>query len=59
MEDFISVSEIEMMCARGGFVDEKNTYELTVPYGVIQPQPPYGIDPPYVVLPPYGVDPPY
>jgi hypothetical protein len=51
MEDFISVSEIEMMHAKGGFVDEKNMYEVTVPYGVIYP--------PYGVMPPYGVNPPY
>jgi hypothetical protein len=57
MEDFISVSEIEMACTRGGYVDEKSKFEYVVPYGIVEP--PYGIEPPYVVMPPYGVDPPY
>jgi len=62
MEEFISVSEIEMMRARGGFVDVKNMYIVVAPYGVnphldYVPQPPYGVEPPYIFKPqpPYGV----
>jgi hypothetical protein len=62
MEDFISVSEIEMMCAKGGLVD--STYQTVAPYGV-EPrwnyvaEPPYGMEQPFVVMAPYGVNPPY
>ncbi len=59
MEDFITVSEIEMQSAKGGLV-----YDPVAPYGVTNPWDyhvvaPYGVEPPYVVLPPYGVNPPW
>jgi hypothetical protein len=62
MEDFISVSEIEMIRAKGGFVETQ--YQLVAPYGVTDPtlkrvvEPPYGMTNPYVVVAPYGVNPP-
>ena len=59
MEDFISVSEIEMMRVKGGLTDDKSMYQTLVPYGVVKP--PYGVDLPYIYQPqpPYGVEPPY
>jgi hypothetical protein len=59
MEDFISLSEIEMMCTKGGLEEARSTYEVAAPYGITNDYflPPYG-----VITPDYGiviVDPPY
>jgi hypothetical protein len=46
MEDFISLSEIEMLCAAGGRKEE-DMYEATIPYGIVDPFDPFDPPPPY------------
>lgn len=48
MEDFITISEIEMETVKGGLI-----YENVAPYGIERPRLTY-----YVVEAPYGLNPP-
>ncbi len=61
MENFISLSEIEQMTLKGGYIPHP-----VAPYGHEVPkigyltQAPYGVIPEYVPMVPYGVvEPPY